>query len=245
MTTCRRPDLFVQTVASIRENVTDIDRVTQWIIVDDNTPLEHREQMVDATAWLGDKVTWIWKGPEDRGHARSMNMLREYRNHSDYIFHWEDDWRVVVASNYVERTIDALDEYPLLGQVLINENYRERFVNPNHERIGGSAFLSPKVMIHLWNPQQTHEVGSFHWPHYALRPGMMRREVWDVVGAYNETHQHFEFEYGERYFHNHGYQTGFLVGVNSEHLGKCTWEKEEDIPSAYGLNNVSRFKDEL
>jgi hypothetical protein len=231
MTTCHRPDLFVKTVKSIKENVTDIDLVDKWIIIDDNTPKEFHQQMKEV---VPHNTQWIWKTSGQKGHAKSMNMLKkEIPNNTRFIFHWEDDWKVIVPSNYVERLVGALNENTLLGQVLINENYKET-------KKEESKITQDNVVIHQWDPNKK-EYGTFYWPHYSLRPGMMLRSVWDNVGDYNETHSHFEREYADRYFHTHGYMTGFLPGVNSIHLGKCTWEKEKNVPSAYTLNGLTRF----
>lgn len=239
LTTCRRPHLFAQTVRSIRENVTDIGLVSRWLVVDDGTLEKDRPLLLEATQWLGDKITFHWKAPEAKGHARSLNWLREQTKKADFVFHWEDDWRLVEKRAYVELTVRALQIYPYLGQVLLNENYRE--VQDNIHHIEGGLLLEPGLLVHHWRPHETQKVGSFYWPHYSLRPGMLKRKVWDTVGPYNESHSHFELEYANRYFHEHGYQTAFLEGVNCVHLGKKTWEREDEVASAYSLNEVSRF----
>lgn len=243
LTTCHRPELFVKTVQSIRANVTDLALVDHWLIVDDHTPSQRHATMQAALNHLRTPVTWVWKrGRDPKGHAHSMNVIRTRvlqavpRVH--YVFHWEDDWHLVRPDAYVLRTIRALDARSTLGQVLINAHYQE--VGEDHD--GPVVPLDPdgNTLVHVWDPHDRRR-GTMYWPHYALRPGMLRRHVWDVVGAYHEQHPHFEREYADRYFHTHGFQTGFLAGVNALHLGKKTWETESQVPSAYALNNVSRF----
>ena len=45
MTTCKRFDLFEQTVNSILHHWTDLDQVDAWFCVDDNSSEEHKKQM--------------------------------------------------------------------------------------------------------------------------------------------------------------------------------------------------------
>jgi len=226
---------------SIRENVTDIDLVDQWIIVDDHTPARYHTRVKQALDWVSVPVEWIWKTTEPRGHAHSMNLLRERAQYADYVFHWEDDWKVFIPDRYVTRLIQGLQRFPHLGQILINEHYREQTHHPHYTTIEGGIPLDDHVIQHVWNPHDM-RVGAFYWPHYSLRPGMQRGSLWNIVGPYDEHHAHFELEYANRYFHTHGFQTGFLKGIHAKHLGKCTWESEQSHPSAYALNNVTRFE---
>ena len=70
-------------------------------------------------------VSIVWKNPLDKGHDRSMNMIRNLTAPYDYVFHIEDDWEFIRTRNFIADSIAILEENPRLGQVLINQNYAE------------------------------------------------------------------------------------------------------------------------
>jgi len=237
LTACMRPLLFEQTVRSLHANVTDLALVDHWVVVDDHSDEEAHAHMVNVLP----HAEWIWKRePHTRGHAHSMNVLREraLRLNATYVFHWEDDWQVVVPRPYVGPAIRALERHVSWGQVLLNENYAE---TPHDHITQRAESLGDGFSMHIYDPVATQGRGAHYWPHYALRPHMLSARVWATVGVYNERHCHFEREYAERYFHQHGYQSGFFQGLHALHLGKKTWESEAEVPSAYALNGVKRF----
>jgi tetratricopeptide (TPR) repeat protein len=95
MTTCKRFDLFTRTINSFLTCCTDVDLVDQWIIVDDNSSADDRMRMQKLYPFF----KFIFKTPEERGHAKSMNMLQtavlppdNNAVSADLIFHLEDDW---------------------------------------------------------------------------------------------------------------------------------------------------------
>ena len=237
-----RPLLFEQTVQSLLTNVTDISLVDHWMVVDDHTEPQYHERMKNALAAIPhNQQTWVWKqSAHTRGHAHSMNVLQERVAllKPTYVFHWEDDWQVIVRQPYVRLAIEALDRHPTWGQVLINQDYRE---TDSHVPTQQGELQSDGFYQHVYVPHTKEGYGSWYWPHYALRPSLMWAHIWTHVGRYNESHTHFELEYAERYFHKHGYQSGFFGGLNALHLGKKTWESEAQVASAYTLNGVNRF----
>jgi hypothetical protein len=105
-TTCKRLDLFIQTVNSFLECCTDIcDYVYEWIVIDDNSTEEDREFMKKSYPF----ITYIYKTPDQKGHARSMNMLLDAIK-TPYVVNLEDDWRFFVKDNYLTKCLGVLNE---------------------------------------------------------------------------------------------------------------------------------------
>jgi hypothetical protein len=151
----------------------------------------------------------------------------------------------------------VLKSEPTCGQALVNRNYAERLHDDTVRIVGGIHRMTRHevkyvVHEHFDREKQREEYDTFisrllptqashaYWPHYSLRPGLMRASVWKQLGKYDESHRHFEMEYAHRY-RDAGFKTAFLDGIFSLHIGKLTSETEGDVSSAYKLNNTQRF----
>jgi GR25 family glycosyltransferase involved in LPS biosynthesis/GT2 family glycosyltransferase len=234
MTTCKRFDLFCSTVNSFLQCCIDTDNIRDWIVVDDNSSESDILQMVEMYPF----IRIVTKTPEERGHARSMNIIRENVN-TDYIFHLEDDWTF-----FREFTLSSLTRvfnetgYENCGQVLLNRGYAERgqcrdIYTDKPVRVGAIS-----VCKHIYTDNPPLGVKNCcYWPHYSLRVGVTRRSVFDKIGAFSETDSHFEREYANRYV-DAGFFTVFTDGIYCYHSGKCTFETGDN---AYSLNGMSQF----
>jgi GT2 family glycosyltransferase len=240
MTTCRRFALFNLTLSSFLHYCPESASLP-WIVIDDNSSAQDVAQM---RALLPRGATLIAKNETNRGHDRSMNMLRDLTRQYDYVMHLEDDWEFLKPISIAKMVqLMEFEVSPFVGQLLVNENYRE---DVDEVGIVGSiaSGASAGLFLHSWDPGhrlcKPGQRSNGHWPHYSLRPGLLRRQVWDQIGAFVEGHREFEREYAMRYM-NYGYITAFLPGVSCRHLGKKSWETEQQNPSAYSLNGVGRF----
>lgn len=245
MTTCKRFDLFYKTMNSFLECVVDKHLIKEFIVIDDNSSIEDITRM----KMLYPFIRFIIKDKKDKGHARSMNILKNEIK-TPYFFHLEDDWLFIRKENYITNLLSIMDENEKYGQVLLNLNYGER--EETHEIIGGilkykndiryyihQYFNDQNELIHFMNQNQGKTCA--YWPHYSLRVGLTRKNVLDTIGEYNENAGHFEKEYAERYV-KHGFLTTFLDNVYCLHIGRCTWERNDvNKKNAYDLNKESQF----
>uniref|UniRef100_A0A6C0BNV5 Glycosyltransferase 2-like domain-containing protein n=1 Tax=viral metagenome TaxID=1070528 RepID=A0A6C0BNV5_9ZZZZ len=251
MTTCKRFDLFSRTLNSFLACCTDLDMVHRWVVVDDNSSEHDRQRMQKLYPF----IEFILKGEHDRGHARSMNMIRKATGGEDYIFHLEDDWLFLDVKPYITLLLDVLHTEPECGQALVNRNYAERLHDDPLRIVGGvekSTRHEVAYVVHEHADTDTPEYAArmdtllptqashLYWPHYSLRPGLIRREVWTQLGDYDERDRHFELEYARRYVMA-GWKTAFLDGIFSLHIGKLTTESDDTVASAYRLNETERF----
>lgn len=249
MTSCKRLNLFVPTVNSFLACCTDLsDFVYEWIVVDDNSSEADREFMKITYPF----ITFVFKSPDQKGHAQSMNIIRDLVK-TPWVFHLEDDWQFYVPGNFITRCLEVLADHPDYGQCLLNRGYGEdqvylrsigggyRRYTPKglryyiHEYAMGNALKIIDQKIASYN-----QVSCSYWPHYSLRVGITRKSVFDIIGPFDETAKHFEREYAYRY--RTRFLTTYLDNVVCTHIGRKTYERDDVSKiNAYNLNNEKQF----
>lgn len=239
ITTCKRNDLFTQTMNSFLNCCIDLHLIDQWVCIDDNTSPEDREVMKRLYPFF----KWVWKPVYQKGHSKSMNILRDLMINgnseikpSEYIFHCEDDWKFYVKKPYIELLLDIIETDSNIGQALVNKNYAEipTHYDCNHGflKVSKSGW---RYMEHEFNPGQS---GHRYWPHFSFRPGLNKMSVWREIGKFAED-GFFEMEYAWRY--RCKYVTTFLPNIYTKHIGRLTSERFSAAPNAYSLNAENQF----
>lgn len=238
MTSCKRYDLFERTVDSFLACCSDHDRIERWICVDDNSSEADRARMRERYPFF----EYIWKGPDQRGHGRSMNVLRELiaERPTEFVLHLEDDWEFFQPAPLIGDAEAILRHDERLGQVLFNRNYAE--VNePGDPFVGGIpvdgvAGEHPAYVVHEHYRPNSPEYDAFYervgaranhayWPHYSLRPSVLRSAVWRELGPFEETpNMLFELYYASRY-RDAGWRSAFFPGIVCRHIGRLTTER--------------------
>lgn len=246
ITTCKRFDLFRQTINSFIHCCKDLDMISEWIVVDDNSASEEIQKMKLSYPFFH----FIIKDINQKGHVRSMNIIRDYAisNGYQYLLHIEDDFHFVQKRSYIKDAIEILNHNEKLGQVLFNLNYVE-VIDHQYSKIDGgiSCKTSGKInyVVHQHyesgTPQyneyvKTLSMNNTWWPHYSFRPSLLRVSMLNDIGEYPNSN-HFELAYAKEYVKN-GYQSSFFDDLTCIHIGKKTWEKTEN---AYSLNQVLQF----
>ena len=236
MTTCKRIDLFQNTINSFINCCKDVELIDRWICIDDNSSNEDREQM----KLLYPFFEFVFKGDEEKGHPKSMNKIIEMLD-TPYQIHMEDDWVFYHETNYITRMLDIITEKDEYKQVLFNLNYSEI---PGHFELAGGVFKQTKqkqnYYEHIQCPIETYrgKKTCSYWPHFSFRPSLIKTEIYSILGKYNELAHHFEMEYAERYIEKK-FISCFLPYIVSKHIGKLTSDK--DGVNAYKLNDEEQF----
>lgn len=233
MTTCKRFDLFQQTVNSITNTWTDIDMIDYWFCVDDNSSQEDRNQMKRKYNW----IDYYMKGPKEKGHRKSMNIIWDKLNElrPTYWIHMEDDFRFHHKMNYIKTGIKYLENN--IKQVLFNRNYGEQIKDYS---ISGHAAHSTTQEIVLHD----HKNGSFsypnchYWTDYSFRPSIIKVDAILELGNYDSANQFFEKDYADRWY-SAGFRSAFFNRITCEHIGKLTSDKKGE--NAYTMNDESQF----
>jgi hypothetical protein len=244
-TTCKRLDLFQQTVNSILNMWYDIDRIDYWFCVDDNSSEADREQMKTMYAW----IDYYMKSPSEKGHRPSMkiiwNKLNELR--PEYWIHMEDDFLFHTPGSYIEKATQMMTDARNSGynvrQILYNRNYGETIQD---YKIQGHRLL--RRMKHEVALHQHKHVGNdvtypncHYWPHYSFRPSIIDVEAILAVGNYDTPNQFFEMDYANQWMRL-GFLSGFYNQITNRHIGRLTSERnDKTLPNAYELNDESQF----
>jgi FkbM family methyltransferase len=237
VTTCKRFDLFEQTVNSILKCWTDLDKVDLFYCVDDNSSDEDRLKMQTQFPFF----TYHMKSKDEKGHRESMNVIwsKVVEVKPEYWIHMEDDWLYFKKENYVERAISALEKYEKMNvhQLVFNREYG--LMMSDMERVN-VAPLGPRedgLVIHI-KANGVQGPNCAYWPHYSLQPSVCRASKIIELGNYNSPNNFFERDYADKY-HAAGYQTIFFDSIYSLHIGKQHWEK--DGQNAYALNQINQL----
>jgi hypothetical protein len=190
----------------------------------------------------------IVKERADKGHAHSMNRLREEVT-TPYWLHLEDDWHFLARQPYISLATEILDEFDEIAQVLFNRNYGETLACRRHwggidkRTSGGHRF---RLHQYFPDPQSIQDYQSAlppgalhhaHWPHFSFRPSLMRTKDILEIGPFEPEADFFEREFALRYTSS-GLKSASLDVVNALHIGKLTWETGEN---AYTLNDETQF----
>lgn len=247
ITTCKRYDLFHKTINSFLNCCTDIDLVDEWICVDDNSSEEDRAKMKELYPFF----TFYFKTKEEKGHPKSMNIIRELVQ-TPYLFHMEDDWKFFCKTNFISRCLDVLSCDNRIGQCLLNRNYMEterdsgRIVGgfPNKSLTGLRyyihEFCPDKKSSEEFNRKYNFQPNCAYWAHFSFRPSMIRTFILKDLGEFSYTDRHFEMEYSYRYI-KRGYISAFLESIYCIHTGRLTSELDSDKLNAYILNDEQQF----
>jgi len=232
ITTCKRYDLFEKTMNSFLNCVKAVHLISRWICVDDNSSEEDRKKIKENYPFL----EYYFKDESEKGHSQSMNMIRDLVK-TPFWFDMEDDWKFFYADNFLTKCLNVLQNDTSLGQCLINRNYAEtRF---DHNILGGELKRTKNFQPYYLHVQrQVKGKSCEYWPHYSLRPSLLRTEILQL-GKYNEDNPHFEMEYANRY--KKKYKSAFLTGIYCLHTGRLCSERHSTKKNAYDLNNVNQF----
>jgi GR25 family glycosyltransferase involved in LPS biosynthesis len=255
MTTCKRLNLFIKTINSFINCCEDIDLIDDWLIIDDNSSLHDRDIMKYEYSF----VNWIFKNGEQKGHANSMNIIREMTKNYEYVIYIEDDWLFFESTYYIKPALDILEsnnyklyenedflsnelENKKIVQVLFNKNYHETF---NNIIWGGflmetNTNLKTKFLLHEHRSSDKfrfkNKVNCAYWPHFSFKPSIFKREIFNILGPYDKEY-FFERTYADK-FYSSNYLSCFYDKITCLHIGKLTNSQEEI--NAYELNNQNQ-----
>ena len=235
-TTCKRFDLFEQTINSILNTWQDVSKIDYWFCVDDNSNKEDRKKMKEKYFWM----EYYFKNEEEKGHRQSMNIIWDKLNKlkPKYWIHMEDDFLFHCKMNYVTQSIKYLNELKEknIYQILFNRGYGETIED---YKIKSYVGYNEEVVIHDYKEGTFQYANCHYWPHYSFRPSMIQTEIILKLGNYDSPNQFFEMDYARKWMLN-GFKSAFFNLITCKHIGKLTSDKIGK--NAYTLNNESQFE---
>jgi protein O-GlcNAc transferase len=232
MTTCKRLDLFRRTVESLKGVLG-----SRWgqvlchvLVIDDNS--SHEDRLIMRQ--LYPEFEFLMKRPDQKGHAKSLNMALD-KIESSFMLYVEDDWEFLpqVHSDFIDQSLKILqfqsDPHEHLVQVLLNDqnggwsrNLLQQH-NTIHYKLHEFATVDP-----------THTFS--YWPGFSLNPG-----VWDVVALkrlginFSEEMELFERRFALDLWEK-GLHVAYLPFQSAVHIGAPPGTNG----SAYVLNGLPR-----
>lgn len=244
MTTCKRVSLFLRTFNSLMV-LLGRNHPHSILIVDDGSSTEDQIVMEDAVRkyFPENQAEFCWKSRENKGHGRSMNIIREkvLASQCEFFFHLEDDFEFFwnPQPSIIAQCIAVLKENPYYGQCLFNNGYKEGLNEASWSSFGLPLQTRHGVRFfeHIF---KTGINACSYWSHFSLRPGIFRSKILKDVGGFVET-GFFEKDYGIRYVER-GWKTAYLESVYCEHIGRKTADRfDPTVNNAYSLNQTSQF----
>ena len=236
LTSCKRLDLFTETVNSILNHWTDADQIDYWFCVDDNSSKEDRAKMKKMYPW----INFYHKTSAEKGHRESMNiiwnMLKDTK--PKYWIHMEDDFLFYIKNDYVTKSIKFLESQTDIKQVLFNRLYAETI---NDLDMRGSTPIAPGFVVQEYKNGAFPYKNCHYWPHYSFRPSMTVVSAILGIGNYDSPNTFFEMDYAKKWV-NAGYKSAFFDMICCRHIGRLTSEiKNKTVKNAYELNNTNQF----
>ena len=254
VTTCKRWDLFKQTMDNLLIKCKDIEIVDKWLCVDDNSTEEDREKMRERYPFF----TFIMKNENDKGHAKSMNKIWEIVD-TDYIFHFEDDWFCYdsfelaplldyvknsgvghlilrkICSNLPDKSIAEIKNNKIFEYVY-NSNHPQK---PELNKIYDSLFNNYNKLMAVCKEEKISSGAGYDWwwPGFTLNPSIIHlSKIKRDVGFFKEDirQELFEYDYAVR-CHNKNISIN-LMNLSIEHRG---------LVSSYSLNEMNRYYDNV
>ena len=246
-TTCKRLDLFKQTVHSMLNHWEDIDAVDAWFCVDDNSSEADRAEMRALFPW----IEYCMKPADQRGHASSMNLIWHRLNETrpKYWIHMEDDFLFHTKMRYVETAITAMESSDCVQanvkQVLFNRNYGETVENYNTRGHVACGALK-HIVLHRHGIAAGFKYANCHyWPHYSFRPSLVEVDAVIELGQFKMDESKttfFEMEYAHKW-NRRGFTSAFFNKLTNRHIGRLTKDRHLNnaLPNAYQLNDQPQF----
>lgn len=233
-TTCKRLDLFKQTIHSILLHWKDLDLITQWVCVDDNSSVEDRQYMTDTYPW----IHFYMKTESEKGHCKSMNIIWNHLNklRPKYWIHMEDDFLFYHPMYYIKPFLSYLTSNKHnVKQIVYNRNYAETIDNYAVE--GHITTEISQIVLHDHHFESKSYRNCHYWPHYSFRPSICLVEPILQLGPFTPS-SFFEKDYAIRWSVHH--KTAFYNRITHKHIGRLTSEIGK-VKNAYDLNHESQF----
>ena len=241
-TTCKRLELFKQTIQSILNHWLDIDKIDYWFCVDDNSCEKDRNNMKTLYPW----INYYMKNTEEKGHKHSMNIIWDKLNElkPTYWIHMEDDFLFHTKMNYVEEAIRGLRSGACVDaqvkQILFNKDYGETI-----EQYNSSGHVmnddNNSIVIHDFKSGVFPYQNCHYWPHYSFRPSLTDVKTILELGNFDTEDTFFEMTYAKKWT-TAGYKSGFFNKITNRHIGRLTINRgDKTSPNAYELNSEAQF----
>jgi hypothetical protein len=170
VTSCDRWELLKETLDSLIECNCGGIKPDATIIIEgsgrEDKPKWYTSNWPYYESNLG-KITWI-SNVGRKGQIYSIDKAYSQVK-TDYIMHWEDDWKTIKGGDWMQRSRAILDKYPSIIQVSLRGN------TGWHQLIDQPPYEGFKIAMPYWH-------GG--WGGLAFNPGLRRTSDYRKIGSY-------------------------------------------------------------
>lgn len=229
VTTCKRWDYFRYAMDNFIIKCQDIEIFDRWICIDDNSSNEDKQNMLKRYPFF----KFIWKTNDQKGHAKSMNILWDIIE-TKYLFHFEDDWlmfnefKIHNFFQYMKNNCDQLIFVKQIGEhtpklcEIDDYNIHDKICNPIH-------YMKPNdnLKYDAHNNFRNHDKHKnkkylknqyWWWPGFSLNPSLLDfHKISQNVGEFINNDKIFEYDYAVRCYINDIKIN--IVNFNVSHIG--------------------------
>jgi len=198
----RRAELL-NTMRSLHEQHAEADRdlLGDLFVINEYDPgrREDYEPVVRSTFPSRPDLTFIQKGSDARGQARTLNMILDRLGSYEFWVHWEESY--VCTRPFLRQALDVM-ETTELTQLQFTPNW----LDVGESRLVRKSTPSGTAFVQVLPDSNTGHYGSnarFGWPLYSLLPSINRAEFCRRVGHFDENPRmwpvRFERDFGTRW----------------------------------------------
>lgn len=199
-TTARRLNLFERTLRSLGKHVSDLDKVSEVLHLDDSSSREDLDRMRElfTGVWPDTTVRCLaeFKFLNRAHHACMMQTWHDLVTPADYVFHCEDDWEFTAGGNLITDAVALMESHPHIGQVAFwRKALADRIIE--HEGIRYWEWAHDPLAEFVHRSQDEDDVDPA-WPHFSLRPSVIRCEALRRTGNFQQL-RFFEHAFAKRW----------------------------------------------
>ena len=153
-------------------------RIDTWVVVNEYCS-EPRKQWSTLMAQQYPFITFIQKGPQEKGQVKSLNMLLPYTKRYKYWFHWEEGWYPTRPFlNQAFRIMDTTDitqlqltnnphgQFDWMTRITEQKTCKEDYCIIHHSEDIDNNLGEEKI--------KTEQQLMRYWPLYSLQPSLNR-----------------------------------------------------------------------
>lgn len=205
LTSCCRFDLLKRTIDSFMEKNTY--PLYEYLLIDDGEDIEQHNLIKNA---YGNQFKLIMEG--HIGHPACVDRIYQEVK-TEYIFHNQDDWEFVGGGDFIQKSIDILEEFPNIGIVCIRRDDMEHPFMP--EIYSTRTDVKFQKVVPGWvhgNPCYQND----GWFGFTFNPGLRRKSDYEKMKPLSQ--YKYERACGWK-FRDLGLEVAYLTNNYVKHIG--------------------------
>ena len=217
----RREELF-NAVQSVFEQHDASERalVGEFIVINEYDPEAREDYAATVRAAFARPVfpdlTFTQKGPDDRGQARTLNMILDRIAGYEFWLHWEESW--VCTRPFLAEALDVMTSTDLTQRQITHD-----WLDVGAGRLVRKATPDGTSFVQVLPDANTGKSSGSSirhgWPLYSLRPGLNRVDFCRQVGRFDENPRMWPVKF-ERDFGLRWWRRGATKGVLTPHAAQ-------------------------